>query len=87
MLLLGRRAGHPRGRRTNALIHMSMRLFPQSTITLRNQTHTAAGDSRCHCSILPIGAANSSIDTYGAVASFMWHAWGSLRAVLERFTA
>ena len=34
--------------------------------------HTAAGESRCECSILPIGAANSSILTYGAVASSVW---------------
>jgi hypothetical protein len=34
--------------------------------------HTAAGESRCECSILPIGAANSSVLTYGAVVSSAW---------------
>ena len=34
--------------------------------------HTTAGDSRCDCSILPVGAANSSIHTVGAGAASMW---------------
>jgi hypothetical protein len=34
--------------------------------------HRATGDSCCECSILPIGAANSSVLTYGAMASSVW---------------
>jgi hypothetical protein len=34
--------------------------------------HTATGDSCCNCSILPIGATNSSVLTMGSVASSAW---------------
>ena len=34
--------------------------------------HAATGDSCCNCSILPIGAANSSVLIMGVVASSVW---------------